>query len=296
MNQLIHVFIYLEDYMTHIILEGLDKTGKSCIAELYKKQGYEVVHMSAPSKKYKEAGYAGPSYLDDIIDMLMKYDGKDVVFDRSWFGECVWPYIYNRDPMLFEDDIEVIQDFEDRNNTQKFLMIDPDTNAHWQRCVANKEPININQFKMATILFNKMAHKYNFLPKELKDFKDVETKNTKQDSATSKQEEPITDRQNKANIVSSTPISNSAIASATIEETELDKLEKANAIRDVLSKRILKQKGGTFDKLENDLKTFLKSKLSEIFSDQPTKVSLSEEETMILKLYCKQLKEKVSKK
>jgi hypothetical protein len=281
--------------MAWVVLEGLDRTGKSTVAELYKKQGFEVVHMSAPSKKYKEPGYSGPSYMDDILDQLMQYDNKDVIFDRSWYGELIWPYIYNRDPMLSEDDFEIIAEFEYRNDVERILMIDPNTSEHWARCVANKEPLNINQFKIAGTLFNKLAHKYGFAPKELKDFKNVETKDNKPASPLVKQEEPLKKGQTPVSV----PVASSSV-SATVQilqqEDELDKLEKANAIRDVLSKRILKQKGGTFDKLEDDLKTFLKSKLSEIFSDQSQRVSLSEDEITILKLYCQQLKEKVSKK
>lgn len=281
--------------MAWVVLEGLDRTGKSTVAELYKKQGYEVVHMSAPSKKYREPGYSGPSYMDDILDQLMKYDNKDVIFDRSWYGELVWPYIYNRDPALNEDDFDLIMEFEDRNQVERILMIDPNTSEHWARCVANKEPLNINQFKIAGTLFNKLAHKYGFAPKELKDFKNVEAKDNKQPSPLVKQEEPLKKGQAEAAV----PVASSSV-SATVQilqqEDELDKLEKANAIRDIITKRILKQKGGAFDKLEDDLKAFLKNKLSEIFSEQSQKVSLSEDEITILKLYCQQLKEKVSKK
>ena len=49
-----------------IILEGLDRTGKSSVADYYRQQGYEVVHMSAPDKKYSQSGYTGPSYTCNI--------------------------------------------------------------------------------------------------------------------------------------------------------------------------------------------------------------------------------------
>jgi hypothetical protein len=291
-----HVF-FIGVKMAWLVLEGLDRVGKSTVAELYKKRGYKVIHFSAPSKKYKEPGYAGPSYLDDILDMLMECDNKDTVFDRSWYGEAIWPHVYGRDAQLSEEDIEVIQEFEQKNSTERILMIDSDAQGHWQRCVDNKEPLTLPQFKMASALFNKMAHKYGFLPRELKDFRDVKTETTQQDSSNPKQEGTLSKGQAKD--VGTSPIINviGPYASLAVEaaETELDKLEKANAIRDVLSKRLLKQKGGAFDKLEDDLKAFLKTKLSNIFSDPPDKVSLSEEEITILKLYCKQLKEKVSK-
>jgi len=91
--------------MAWIFIEGLDRTGKTTVSELYKKQGYEVVHFSAPSKKYKVAGYAGPSYIDDIMEMYLSLDGKDVVFDRSSYGELVWPKVYGREPELNLEDL-----------------------------------------------------------------------------------------------------------------------------------------------------------------------------------------------
>lgn len=282
--------------MAWIILEGIDRTGKSSVSEIYKKKGFEHVHFTAPSKKYKEAGYAGPSYADDILDMYMQYDMKDVIFDRSIYGEAVWPYVYGREPQLSEDDVEMLREFEDRNSVERILMIDPDTAAHWKRCVDNKEPLNNNQFRMAGQLFNKMAHKYGFQPRQLGDYVNLNnstpTASPKQDSAPVKQEELIT----------TGPVQASALVSLVSglnkvqEETELEKLEKANAIKDVLAKRIIKPKGGAFDKLEEDIKAFLKNQLSNIFSEKPNKVSLSEEEIQVLKVFCQRLKEKEVKK
>ncbi|HWY36242.1 MAG TPA: hypothetical protein VNX68_16470 [Nitrosopumilaceae archaeon] len=137
-----------------------------------------------------------------------------------------------------------------------------------------------------------MAHKYNFVPQQLKDFKDVKAENIEQNSATDKQEEALKAGQTK--IASIVPSINSG--KQTQEETELEKLEKANAIRDVLSRRILKQKGGTFDQLEEDIKSHLKGQLSDIFKDRSSRVSLSSEEVTILKVFCQRLKEKEGKK
>lgn len=281
--------------MAWVLLEGIDRTGKSSVAELYKKKGYEVVHMSAPPKKYLEPGYSGTSYLDDILEMYMAYDNADVIFDRTVYGEMVWPHVYGRKPMLTDDDLEILQEFEERNSTTKILMMDPNLAAHWQRCVENKEPLDMSQFKMAGVLFNKMAHKYGFIPHQLKDYEDVKAEASKQASAANQQEVAKSQGQVQAAVSSNTPVSPKS-AQSTQEETELDKLEKANAIRDVLSKRILKQKGGTFDKLEEDLKVFLKNQLSGIFKEAPTQVSLSNEEVQVLRIFVQRLKEKETKK
>lgn len=274
--------------MSWIILEGLDRTGKSSVADHYKSQGYEIVHMSAPDKKYREPGYAGPSYLDDLLELVMEHDGKDVIWDRSWYGEFVWPHTYGRPPMLSEEDLEVLQEFEERNEAKKILMVDPDMQAHWQRCVDNKEPLTFSQFKIATSLFTKLAHKHNFVPMQLGDFK-LEAKNTKPTSAASQQTEPVAPKQ--SGTTSSPPSASSSSSTKKEEKGELEKLEQANAIRDVLSKRVLKQKGGAFDKLEEEIKDFLHAQLSNIFREKAPDDAFSKEEVAILKLYCKRLKE-----
>jgi hypothetical protein len=282
--------------MAWIILEGIDRTGKSSVSEFYKKKGFKHIHFTAPAKKYREPGYAGPSYVDDILEMYMEHDNQDVIFDRSIYGECVWPHVYGREPALSEDDIDMLREFEDRNGVERILMIDPNVAAHWQRCVDNKEPLNQNQFRIAGNLFNKMAHKYGFTPRQLSDYAHINnsapTTSPKQDSAPVKQEELLTTGPVQATAL----VSLVSSLNKAQEENELDKLEKANAIKEVLSKRIIKSKGGAFDKLEDDIKAFLKNQLTNIFSEKPTKVSLSEEEIQVLKVFCQRLKEKEVKK
>jgi dephospho-CoA kinase len=281
-----------------IMLEGLDRAGKSTIAELYARKGYEVVHMSAPDKKYTLPGYSGPSYLDDLLEMVMLYDGKDVVWDRTWMGETVWPHVYNRKPLLDDDDIEILQEYEARNNTSRILMIDTDVQAHWQRCVANKEPLTQVQFKIASSLYQKMAHKYNFIPQELKDFPDAKTEATKQNSSSPKQEAAVKLAGQAASDISVSVVDGAKSVTKIKVENELDKLEKANAIRDVLAKPLFKSsKTGNkaLEALEDDVKNYLKGQLSTILGTN-TADELTSEEVQILKLYCKQLKERAVKK
>jgi hypothetical protein len=283
--------------MGWIILEGIDRSGKSTVAELYKSQDYEVIHMSAPSKKYKEPGYSGPSYLDDILDLLMQYDGKDVVWDRSWYGEFVWPHAYGREPMLVEDDMEIIREFEERNNTQRILMVDPDTAGHWKRCVDNNEPLNQAQFRIAATLYTKLAHKYNFIPKQLSDF-NVTPKN--------KTATPITNEQTSgsnteipketSSMVGESPAptnTNSSQDYKPLAISGLDRLEKANAISAVLSKRIIKQRGDAFDAIEGEVTNFLKGRLEDLLgSSKKSDTEFSDTEVQVLKLLCKRFIEK----
>ena len=283
--------------MSWIVCEGIDRSGKSTLAELYKAQGYEVVHMTAPNKKYKEEGYAGPSYLDDLLDIFMQYDGKDVFWDRSWFGELIWPHVYGREPSLSEDDIEVLQEFEDRNQVSRILMVDPDQAGHWKRCVDNKEPLTQAQFRLAGSLYAKLAHKYNFVPKQLSDYSDKLTKTKTEDAQSSSD----TDSDSRTSAVGSTgkdgatsSTSNTAANKAVPEkDSGLEKLEKANAISAVLSKRIIKQRGESFDELEGEITVFLKGRLDELLGGKKSSSpSLSETEVQVLKLLAQRFMEK----
>lgn len=282
--------------MGFIILEGLDKTGKSTAAELYKKQGYEIVHMSAPDKKYKQPGYAGPSYLDDILELIMKYDGKDVVWDRSWYGELIWPHVYGRDPHLSEEDLDVLQEFEQRNDTQKILMVDPNVEQHWKRCVENSEPLTRPQFTLASRLFDKLAHNHNFIPRQLSDFGTELTKSQGEDPAPveeSRTPQPIRERKDPIDV------RNGQTASIVPPKEEDGKtkeqaiLEKANAINSILSKRIIKQKGDAFDLIESDIKRYLNEQLKVLFNGGTTlEEALTRDEITVLKLYAKKILEK----
>lgn len=285
--------------MTWIILEGIDKSGKSTVAELYKSQGFELVHMSAPDKKYKQTGYSGPSYLDDMLDLYMDYDGRDVVFDRSVYGECVWPHVYGREPALSDDDFEILREFEDRNETNRILMIDPDTAAHWKRCVDNNEPLNQVQFKIANTLYTKLAHKYSFSPKQLGDF-NVKTKDTisktedvvkssNNSTASTDRTKPVSQDKDGTTV----DLSNTKI-NKSLEISGLDRLEKANAISAILSKRIIKQRGGAFDDLEGEVANFLKGRLEQLLGNKSEDTQFSDIEVQVLKLLCKRFIDKDS--
>jgi len=289
--------------MSFIVLEGLDRTGKSTVAELYRKRGFEVIHMSAPDAKYNEPGYSGPSYLDDILDLYMKYDNKDVIFDRSIYGEWIWPHVYGRKAMLSDDDLEILQEFEDRNQVEKILLVDPDVEAHWKRCVENKEPLTRPQFNIASKLFTKLAHNFNFMPRQLSDFK-PETPDSKSDDTTSlkKSEDPQPIDARKVSTSegdSDTTIPGKAGEVSKTEDgktKEQNILEKANAINTILSKRIVKQKGATFDLIESNIKDYLNHQLKTLFNGGTSIKELTNDEVLVLKLYAKRILDKQKEK
>jgi len=284
--------------MSWIIIEGLDRSAKTTLAKLYANQGYEVVHFSAPDKKYYTSGYAGPSYVEDIIELLVSKSGRDVVFDRSHYGEKIWPLIYGRNALLNEEDFEIIQEIEDQNAVTRILMHDPNEVAHWQRCLDNKEPLTLNQFKQARQLYYSMADKYGFLQM------------TKQDLILDNPEKEIklSDRQDDqatVNVIKRESIQHlkslNSKNTATIQQSpEQIKLAYANAINEILSSRIVKKKGTEFDSIEDKIRTFLNSELGVLLGAQPQQANkgdtfFTKEDVLVLKTFISRIKEKNNK-
>jgi hypothetical protein len=227
----------------------------------------------------------------------MEQDGKDIVWDRSWYGELIWPHVYGRDPLLSDDDIEVLREFEERNNTQRILMVDPDTAGHWKRCVDNNEPLNQAQFRIAGTLYTKLAHKYNFIPKQLSDF-NVTPKNKTATPTVNEQTSNFNTEIPKetSNMVGESPTptnTNSSQDHKPLAISGLDRLEKANAISAILSKRIIKQRGDAFDAIEGEVTNFLKGRLEDLLgSSKKSDTEFSDTEVQVLKLLCKRFIEK----
>jgi hypothetical protein len=282
--------------MTWIILEGLDRSGKSSVADMYKKEGFEVVHMNAPNKAYFKSGYSGPSYMEEMIDLYSTYAGKDVIFDRSAYGELVWPEIYNRQALLTSEDYEYLQQLEYNNDTVKILMYDENKDAHWQRCVDNKEPLTRQQFIHATRLYEEMSKTYNFEKKQLKDF----TKNTRGDGSDKTSQSGSSGEKSNDRSSSMSGILRSSDDDGyedsqlrgMVQSTLDKKLERANAIRDLLSAPIVRKKGSSFQELEKDIKLFLEQQLENIFNE-PKQDDFTDEEVKILKIYAQRIKEKL---
>lgn len=278
--------------MSWVILEGLDRTGKSTVANMYKARGYEIVHMSAPDKKYTKPGYTGPSYMDEILDIYMRYNQRDVVFDRSPYGEQVWPLVYGRKAQLDEDEVEVLQEIENQNEVDRILFYDENVEAHWKRCVDNREPLTRAQFNQANILFERVASKHNFRKVQLKDFSAI----TGTESNAPAVEQAVAQEAPVAASVQASPAPASTSPQKAMKSVQQIKLEKANAINELLEKRIIKNKGELFDELEKDIRVFLEDKLANIFGNNSLQPQFSKEEVEILRLYCAQLKKKVGVK
>lgn len=259
--------------MSLIILEGLDRTGKSSVAAYFQAKGYELIHQSAPPK-----GMTADNFLEEQIRLVSSASTKNIVLDRSYYGELVWPQVYGRDSLLTEDGLEVLRELEQSVGTTRILMHDPNVEAHWKRCVDNNEPMNKQQFVKARALFSQLAEKQGFERKTLTDFPDV----------------PVVPQEVKVKTVIEVHPQPSTPAPKVQLTKEQIKLETANAINEVLSKRIIKQKGQFFDQIEIGLRTYLNTELGKILGTK-TETSTGQfnnEEVELLKFFCKKLKER----
>lgn len=243
------------------------------------------MHMSAPDKKYLKSGYVGPGYVDELMEMYIKHSGRDVVFDRSPYGEFVWPEVYNREPQLSEDDMEALIEIEEQNQTERIVMYDKNVDFHWKRCVENNEPLDRKQFSKARALFERVSTDYNFAKKELTDF--ISPDNLfKRNSSIRDDMQGKQPQQSKA--TKATPQAKES------KQNPISKLETANAINSILSTRIIKKKGDIFDGLESDVREFLTDRLNVLLGGEAK--SFTNDEVEILKMYCKRINDKAREK
>jgi len=287
--------------MAIIQLEGVDRSGKSTIANLYKKQGYEVVHMSAPDKKYTEPGYTGPSFLDDLIEMYLSFLGKDVVVDRTEYGEAyVWPTIFNRKSLLDEEDIVVLEDLLNTMDVQRFLLSPKDRDAHWKRCVDNKESINRRQFDTAHQVYDRLAKEHNFVKTTMDEMlkqivvkNNVDKSNDTTDAGTTEESTNIVDLETDTNgnlCITTTDVESNTASVLSAEST--DTLQRANAINTILQKKIITKKGDAYEKIDTEIRDFLQKQLDSIFNVSDLDLEFSNEEKQILKVFCNRLQDK----
>lgn len=121
-----------------ILLEGLDKVGKSTVAEHFRQtKKFEYIHMTAPAKWHTRDSYFG-----EMLHVIALTAGKNVVIDRSWYGELVWPEIFNRPALLNSYDCHALSTICNslHGHVEKYYMHDPDHQAHLARIAKFKEP------------------------------------------------------------------------------------------------------------------------------------------------------------
>jgi len=171
----------------------------------------------------------------------------------------------------------------------RILMFDQDVEAHWQRCVDNKEPINRVQFVQAGRLYDELAAKYSFQKQQLGDFSEPDVEGTRED-----QSEIAAD--GNTNVVGDIrqdgKSQDTQHGRDNSPEALEEKLERANAIRSLLKSSLVKKKGEIYQNLENDIKNFLEKELENIFTER-RQDDFTQDEVQILKIYAQRIKEKM---
>ena len=272
--------------MALVLLEGLDRTGKSTVAKYFESIGFENIHMSAPKK-----GTTPDQYLQQMIDLISSAATRDIVLDRTHYGELIWPQIFGRKPLLSEEDIEALREVEDSVGVQRVWMTDDDLKAHWQRCVDNKEPLDKAQFTRARGLYSTMAAKYGFEKVTLQTF--VKQYPDAQNVIDSQQATQLEEKTLQPSVSDgTTAVTEQPIAKLPGKTSQQQKLEVANAINDIMSKRILKAKGQVYDDIENEIRHFLNGKLGKLLGGESNELSLTQEEIRFYKLMYKRANDK----
>lgn len=283
--------------MALVLLEGLDRTGKSTVAAYFETLGFERIHLSAPAK-----GTTADQYLQEMIDLVSSAATKDIVLDRTHYGELVWPQIYGRKALLDEEAIEALREVEESVGTQRIWMTDDDLKAHWQRCVDNKEPLDKAQFTRARGLFSSVAQQYGFekvtlqtftkqfpdIQKIIDDQKGVDLANKTVTVAVS----GSGDQQTTTVVDTSVPVSSTS-SKYPNKSPQQHTLEVANAINEILSKKILKTKSPVYDDIENEMRHFLNTKLGKLLGGgSSSELSLTQEEIKFYKTMYKRANDK----
>jgi hypothetical protein len=216
-----------------------------------------------------------------MVDIVSSAAAKDIVMDRSHWGEPIWSQVYGRNSLLLEEDFEILTEIENSVDTKRILMHDPNPEEHWKRCVDNREPLTKAQFVKARALFSQLAHNHKFepitLPQFLKEFPDAAPSNTRETQDLDSASKENLDRSSYSSVETGDKVEQ------TGKTPEQIKLEKANIINEIMSKRILKSKGLMYDELEGELRSFLNNKLSKLMGGNSQELSLTSEEIAFYK-------------
>lgn len=136
-----------------IMLEGLDRTGKTTLANaIAKRLGAPVIHKSAPT---------GDWFIEYVAPLAGYQPGLDLVLDRWHWGEMVWPTVFGRDVSMPLSGFRYVDAMMTKLGGVAVLGTG-DLDAVWQDAVAADEPIaklpnGQRQFANAHRLFNRVA-------------------------------------------------------------------------------------------------------------------------------------------
>jgi len=279
--------------MGWIFLTGIDKINKKKVSDFFCKKGYTSIDIPIPNKKYLKIDYSGPTYENELLDLYLKYDGQDIVWNRTPHEEHMWSTIYNTKILIPKEELDEFVGIGEQNNAVYYLVQDDDLTEQWKRCLEANEITSKEDYKTARILFENMASEFGFIKiSNVDDF--IKTKTTEKKPVVKKTITKIEDI--KPTLAEHIEAENEEYI--LLKTPEQVRLEKANAISSLLDKRILKKTGEHYDNIENEVREFLNGKLSTLLgisSESIPTQGLSFEEIHLIKIWLKAFKEKMKK-
>lgn len=148
-----------------VIIEGLDKTGKSTLCDILSNDfNFNVVHFKAP-----DTSIPIDKSIQNIASLMNKSLHSNVCFDRSYYGDIIFSRVYNRatyydETILDNHFVPLERSLQDKGvQVIKILMHDDDIDAHWKRLQLFQEPLTYDQFLLARKLYDRLVEKYNFM-------------------------------------------------------------------------------------------------------------------------------------
>lgn len=132
----------------NLCISGPDACGKSTLAErLINKYGCNVIHSTAKTR----------NTLEYHLDLLDYHD--NTIFDRHCVGEMIFPYIYNREPKINEDEFyQILQRVID-NNDMYVIFICSNSNILKERLIERGEVDYLEEIDEQCRRYNDIAQK-----------------------------------------------------------------------------------------------------------------------------------------
>jgi thymidylate kinase len=130
-----------------IIVEGADGTGKTTLVkELAKKYNLDSLNIN----RYD------PNNFNFYLETLKK---TNVIFDRHFIGEMIYPSIFNRKGNLKRKDFEWLLDYCKENDI-KIIILYKEKNVLKKRQKLNEYPEVLNNILKINEKFIEIAHNY----------------------------------------------------------------------------------------------------------------------------------------
>lgn len=135
-----------------IIIEGCDGTGKTSVAKaLAAKYGCDVVHMTGDD----------PKDYDFYLNSIRK---TNVVYDRNVVGEMVYPYVFNREPVLNQAGFEMIIAYAKNTDVWIFVLTaKPETCQLRLQRRGNERKEILDQLDYINAKFKVLAHENDLI-------------------------------------------------------------------------------------------------------------------------------------